>query len=308
MARYVLTRLLEGLGVILCVVTIVFVVTRLLGDPAALLVPPGTSTADIAAFKHNLGLDRPIWQQYLTFLADALRGDFGTSFTQHRPAFDIIAERLPATISLAVTALVLGVVVGGVLGVAAAVKEGTVLGTILMIPALIGQATPIFWLGLVLIEIFAVSLRILPTGGLGGPSHFILPAITLGTFTTAAVARLLRSSMIEAMNEDYIRTALAKGLAPRIVLVRHALKNALLPTLTMVGILAGELLGGAVITETVFAWPGVGLAIMEAIQTSDFAVAQAGVIVVATIFVLMNMAVDFLYLAIDPRIRLAAAA
>lgn len=307
MWRFVLTRLGEGFGVVFSVVTIVFVVTRLLGDPTALLLPPGTSAADIAALRHNLGLDLPIYQQFINFLASALQGDFGTSFTQHRPAFDIIIERLPATTSLAVAALAVGIVLGGALGIAAAYYEGSPIGTILMLPALIGQATPIFWLGLVMIEVFAVSLHLLPTGGIGGPSHFVLPAITLGTFTSAAVCRLLRSSLVEAMNEDYIRTALAKGLQPRIVLFRHALRNALIPTLTMVGILAGELLGGAVITETVFAWPGVGLAIMDAIQTSDFAVAQAGIIVVAIIFVLINILIDILYVVVDPRIRMAVA-
>jgi peptide/nickel transport system permease protein len=285
--------------------TLVFIVVRVLGDPTALLLPPGTSAADIAALRHNLGLDKPIAVQYVDFLLAAARGDFGTSFTQHRPAFEVVIERLPATAMLALTALAIGIVVGGTLGIAAARFEGSPVGTALMLPALIAQSTPIFWLGLVLIEVFAVSLRVLPTGGIGGPSHFILPSIALGAFTSAAVARLLRSSLVESLNEDYIRTAVAKGLKPRLVLFRHALRNALLPTLTMIGILAGELLGGAVITETVFAWPGVGLAIMDAIQTSDFAVAQAGVIVVGTIFVLINLAVDLTYAVVDPRIRLS---
>jgi peptide/nickel transport system permease protein len=305
MYRYVATRVAEGALVILCVVTLVFIVVRVLGDPTALLLPPGTSAADIAALRHNLGLDLPIWRQFVNFVWDALRGDFGTSFTQHRPALEVIVERLPATAMLAVVALAIGILFGGALGVAAARYEGSPVGTALMLPALLAQSTPIFWLGLVLIEVFAVSLRWLPTGGIGGPSHFILPAIALGAFTSAAVARLLRSSLVEVLNEDYIRTAIAKGMRPSIVLFRHAMRNALLPTLTMIGILAGELLGGAVITETVFAWPGVGLAIMDSIQTSDFAVAQAGVIVVGTIFVLMNLGVDLLYAVIDPRIRLA---
>jgi peptide/nickel transport system permease protein len=303
--RYIATRVAEGVVVILCVMTLVFIVVRVLGDPTALLLPPGTSAADIAALRHNLGLDKPIAVQYVDFLLAAARGDFGTSFTQHRPAFEVVIERLPATAMLALTALAIGIVVGGTLGIAAARFEGSPVGTALMLPALIAQSTPIFWLGLVLIEVFAVSLRVLPTGGIGGPSHFILPSIALGAFTSAAVARLLRSSLVESLNEDYIRTAVAKGLKPRLVLFRHALRNALLPTLTMIGILAGELLGGAVITETVFAWPGVGLAIMDAIQTSDFAVAQAGVIVVGTIFVLINLAVDLTYAVVDPRIRLS---
>jgi peptide/nickel transport system permease protein len=303
--RYIATRVAEGVVVILCVMTLVFIVVRVLGDPTALLLPPGTSVADIAALRHNLGLDKPIAVQYVDFLLAAARGDFGTSFTQHRPAFEVVIERLPATAMLALTALAIGIVVGGTLGIAAARFEGSPVGTALMLPALIAQSTPIFWLGLVLIEVFAVSLRVLPTGGIGGPSHFILPSIALGAFTSAAVARLLRSSLVESLNEDYIRTAVAKGLKPRLVLFRHALRNALLPTLTMIGILAGELLGGAVITETVFAWPGVGLAIMDAIQTSDFAVAQAGVIVVGTIFVLINLAVDLTYAVVDPRIRLS---
>lgn len=303
MISYIAQRTLEGLVVIFCVVTIVFVVTRILGDPTTLLLPPGTSAQDIAAFRGQLGLDRSIGAQFLTFLADALRGDFGQSFTQHRPAFDVILERLPATISLALVALGIGILVGGFLGILSAVYDGTPLGSLLMLPALVGQATPIFWLGLLLIQVFAVNLGWLPTGGMGGPQNYILPAVTLGVFSTAAVARLLRSSIVEAAGEDYVRTAVSKGLLPRIILFRHVLRNALLPTLTVVGILAGELLGGAVITETVFGWPGVGLAIMDAIQMSDFAVAQAGVIVVATIFVFVNLGVDLLYMLIDPRIR-----
>ncbi|MBS7701257.1 ABC transporter permease [Chelatococcus sp. YT9] len=306
MLRYVSQRLLEGVGVVFGVLTVVFLVTRMLGDPAALLLPPGSSQADILRFREQLGLDLPLFQQYLTYLGQVLTGNFGNSYVHYRPAFQVILERMPATVGLATTALVIGVVLGGILGTLAAYFRDSPISTLIMLLALIGQATPIFWLGLILIDVFAVSLQWLPTGGTGGFSHFILPAITLSMFTGASVARLLRSSLVDVLNEDYMRTAESKGLKGRIVLFRHALRNALIPTITMVGIIAGELLGGAVITETVFAWPGVGLAIVEAIQINDYPVIQAGVVLLAVIFVIVSITVDLLYLALDPRIRLTA--
>lgn len=306
MSGYFAGRLLESLVAILGVLTIVFIAARLTGDPAVLLLPIGASDADIARMQQELGLDRPLLEQYLTFLADVLRGDFGVSFEHHRPAMQVVLERLPATFELAGVALLIGAAVGIAAGLVAALARGTVLELIAMGVALIGQATPIFWLGIVLILVFAVELQWLPAGGRGGLEHIILPAITLATFTTASIARLLRSSMIEVLKEDYIRTAWAKGLVPRIVYLRHAARNALIPVITMIGILAGELFSGAVVTETIFSWPGVGRVVVQAIETKDFAVVQAGVTVISVIFIGFNLLVDLLYGLVDPRIRIAS--
>ncbi len=303
MARFLLGRLVDGLIAILGVVSIVFVISRLLGDPAVLLLPIGATEDQLAALRAGLGLDRPIWQQYLTYLAGLARGDFGQSFQFVRPAIEVVLERMPATMALAFSALGIGVALGALAGSLAAIRRGTVLEAVVMVLALLGQATPVFWLGLLLILIFAVDLGLLPTGGYDSPASLVLPAITLGTFTTAAIARLLRSSMLDVLRDDHVRTARAKGLMPLTVFLWHVARNALIPVVTMAGILAGELLGGSVVTETVFSWPGVGRLIVQAMETKDFPVVQAGVLVIATTFVVINLLVDLLYGILDPRIR-----
>ncbi|CAH1653059.1 MULTISPECIES: ABC transporter permease [unclassified Chelatococcus] len=303
MIRYVIGKLGEALVAVWGVVTIVFFVTRLLGDPAALLLPVGASAEQLDAFRASLGLDLPLWEQYLSFLAQAVQGDFGQSFLFNRPAITVVLERMPATITLAVTAMVFGVLIGGGAGAIAATQRGKFAEFAVMTLALLGQATPVFWLGIMLILFFAVDLGWLPTGGYGSLSHLILPAFTLAVFVSASIARLLRSSLLDSMKEDYVRTARAKGLPPGQVFVWHALRNALIPVVTMVGILSGELLGGSVVTETVFAWPGVGRLIVQAIESKDFPVVQAGVAVIATVYVSINFLVDLLYGVLDPRIR-----
>jgi peptide/nickel transport system permease protein len=302
-ARFLLGRLLDGVIAILGVVTIVFVVSRLLGDPAVLLLPVGATEAQLAELRAGLGLDRPIWEQYLTFLAGVVRGDFGQSFQFMRPAMDVVLERMPATMALAFSALGIGIVLGAIAGSLAALYRGTVVEGVVMVLALLGQATPVFWLGLLLILLFAVELGLLPTGGYDGPASLILPALTLGTFTTASIARLLRSGMLDVMRDDHVRTARAKGLMPGTVFLWHIARNSLIPVVTMTGILAGELLGGSVVTETVFSWPGVGRLIVQAMEQKDFPVVQAGVTVIATTFVVINLFVDLLYGVLDPRIR-----
>ncbi|MER2537065.1 MAG: ABC transporter permease [Rhizobiaceae bacterium] len=302
--RYLLTRLGEVLLSLWGAMTIVFIAARMLGDPVIMMLPMGASPADIELMRKTLRLDDPLIVQYLQFMWNAARGDFGVSFQFQRPAMDLVLERLPATILLAVSALVIGIVVGGTLGFVAARWRGTILAPIATVLALLGQATPVFWLGIILILAFSTSLGWLPSGGTGSLSHLILPSITLATFTAASVMRLLRSSMIEVVSEDFVRTAWSKGLKPRAVYVWHVMRNALLPVVTMVGILAGELLGGAVITETVFAWPGVGRLVMQGIETKDFAVVQAAAATIAAIYIFVNFIVDLLYLLIDPRIRL----
>ena len=303
MGRFLLSRLVDGIVAIWGVVTIVFVVSRLLGDPAILLLPVGATEEQLQQLRAGLGLDRPIWEQYLTFLGGVVRGDFGNSFQFMRPALSVVLERMPATMALAGSALLVGVVLGAVAGSMAALFRGTIVEGVVMLLALLGQATPVFWLGLLLILLFAVDLGLLPTGGYEGPASLILPALTLGTFTTASIARLLRSGMLDVMKDDHVRTARAKGLLPGTVFLWHVARNSLIPVVTMVGILAGELLGGSVVTETVFSWPGVGRLIVQAMEAKDFPVVQAGVMVIATIFVVINLFVDLLYGLLDPRIR-----
>lgn len=303
MIRFLVTKLGEALLAIWGVVTIVFFVSRVLGDPAVLLLPVGAGQQEIDALRAGLGLDRPILEQYGVAMLNMLSGDFGVSFQHTRPAFDVVMERMPATAALSGTALLFGTSFGAVAGAVAALRRGTVSELIVMVAALLGQATPVFWLGIMLILVFSVDLGWLPTGGSGTIWHLVLPALTLSVFVSASVARLLRSSLLDIMREDYVRTARAKGLMPRTVFFWHIARNALIPVVTMVGIIAGELLGGSVVIETVFAWPGVGRIIMQAIQNQDFPVIQAGVALVAAIFILINLLVDLLYGVLDPRIR-----
>ncbi|RPE70938.1 peptide/nickel transport system permease protein [Pacificibacter maritimus] len=305
MLGFVLRRLGESLLAVWGVVTIVFFVTRILGDPAALLLPIGASAQDIDALRAQLGLDQPLMLQYVQFLVKAVQGDFGTSFQHGRDAMQVVLERLPATATLALTAIALGLVIGGIAGSIAALKRGKTIEFIVMTFALLGQATPVFWLGIMLILFFGVNLGWLPTGGYGTLSHLILPAFTLAVFVSASIARLLRSSMLEILQEDYIRTAKAKGLLRHTVFVWHVARNALIPVVTMTAILTGELLGGSVVTETVFSWPGIGRLIIQAIEAKDFPVIQAGITLIAVIFVLINFLVDLLYGVLDPRIRSA---
>ncbi|MCC7427901.1 MAG: ABC transporter permease [Alphaproteobacteria bacterium] len=304
MSRFLAGRFGESALAVLGVVTIVFVVTRLLGDPAILMLPVGATPEQLASFRAELGIDRPLFTQYVDFLWDAARGDFGRSFQHNRAAFEVVLERMPATLQLAGSAIALGLIIGGGAGLIAAMNRGGVIEVFVMLLALLGQATPVFWLGLLLILFFAVDLGWFPTGGGGSFRHLVLPAVTLATFTSASIARLLRSSVIDVLREDYVRTARAKGLMPRTVVVWHIARNALIPVATMVGILAGELLGGSVVTETVFAWPGVGRVIVQAIEVKDFPVVQAGIMLIAITFVSINFVVDLLYGVLDPRIRL----
>lgn len=302
-ARYLLARLGEALVAVWGVVTIVFFVMRLIGDPVALLVPVGASAAQMKAISRALGLDQPLWRQYIDFLRHVVVGDFGQSFQFNRPAAQVVLERMPATIELALSAIVLGILIGGVAGAIAALRRGTLSELAVMTMALLGQATPVFWLGIMLILFFAVRLHWLPTGGYGGITHLILPAFTLAVFVSASIARLFRSSILDVLGEDYVRTARSKGLLPITVFLWHTARNALIPVTTMIGILAGELLGGSVVTETVFAWPGVGRLTVQAIENKDFPVVQAAVTLIAVIYVAVNFGVDLFYVVLDPRLR-----
>jgi peptide/nickel transport system permease protein len=256
-----------------------------------------------------MGFDRPVYIQYLDFASDAVRGDFGTSLRQGQPVFDLILERVPATLKLALTAFVLSVVISIPVGIISATKRNSLADNAVMGFSLLGQSLPGFFLGIMLIYIFGGKLGWLPSYGQGDGSfvsslkHLILPAITLSTFSLARNARLVRSSLLEVLGLDFVRTARSKGLAERVVMYRHALKNALIPVVTIFGLEFGTLLGGAVITETVFAWPGIGRMVVLAIQQRDFPVVVGAVTVIATVFVFLNLAVDLLYGVIDPRVR-----
>lgn len=285
---------------------IAFALTHLSGDPAALLLPPSATLDDIAVFRHAQGLDRPLPIQYLDFLGHAVRGDFGMSIRQGEPALGLVLDRLPATLELSGAALALALVVAIPLGIAAAVRRGSAVDQVGLLLSLLGQAFPVFWLGIILIIVFAEDLRWLPASGRGDLKHLVLPTVTLALYTIAIVTRLLRSSLIDVLSADFIRTARGKGLAERAVLVGHALKNAALPVVTVVGLQAGTLLGGAVITEEVFAYPGMGRLALQAIGNRDFAVVQAFVVVMAVLITAINLGVDLLYARLDPRVTDAA--
>lgn len=304
MGHYVFRRLLQGLVVIVGVTMIAYAVLFLTGDPTYILLDVrGMTDEQIADFRTRMGFDRPWFVQYLDYMSRAMRGDLGKSFYHGLPNSKLIAEHFPATLELAGAALFLNLTVAIPIGVLAATNRGKWVDSMIMLVALIGQAMPVFWLGLLLMLTFAVELGWLPVSGRGGLEHLILPALTLASFPMAQNARMVRSSVLEVLSQDFVRTARAKGLSERVVLSRHAFKNAIIPVVTLVGIQVGFLLGGAVITETIFAWPGLGRLIVQAIQTKDIPLVQAAVIMLAVIFVLINLAVDLFYAYVDPRIR-----
>ncbi len=304
MRAYVLRRLWQSALTLAGVSVLVFVILRVLpGDPAKMLLPDGAPQSAVDELNRQLGLHEPLHVQYALFLRSVFRGDFGQSFQYRAPALQVVTERLAATVQLALAALLITVAVGVSLGIVAAVRRGTRYDYASTVLAVLGQSLPNFWLGIMLILLFGVALRWLPTSGFESWRHLILPAVTLAAFPMALVARLTRSSMLEILGRDFIRTGRAKGLAERAVILRHALRNAAVPLLTVLGLQIGTLLGGAVITESVFAWPGMGKLVVDAIFFRDFPVVQTVLILSATIFVVINLLVDLLYTVIDPRIR-----
>lgn len=304
MRSYLVRRLWQSAVTLVGVSVLVFVILRVIpGDPAKMLLPEGAPQSAVEELNRHLGLREPIWVQYGIFLRSVVRGDFGQSFQYGAPALRVVVERLPATIQLTLTAMLLTVLVGVSIGIVAAVRQGTgydYAGTILVV---LGQSFPNFWLGIMLILLFGVTLRWLPTSGFQSWRHLVLPSITLAAFPTALVARLTRAGMLEILGQEYIRTGRAKGLAEPVVVLRHALKNAAIPLLTVLGLQIGTLLGGAVITESIFAWPGMGKLVVDAIFFRDFPVVQTILILSATIFIVINLLVDLLYTVLDPRIR-----
>lgn len=302
--RYILQRLAQGLLVLLGVTTIVFALTFVAGDPVATLAPLEATPEERAAFAHNMGLDRPIPVQYVDFLAHAARGDFGMSYSSHEPAMGEVLDRLPATILLTTAAVLFALVVSVPLGLLAAMNHDGWVDVVARLFAFLGQSIPVFLLGVVLIIVFGVDLHWLPSSGTGSWKNLVMPAVAVGSFSAAVLARLLRSSLLEVLSQEYIRTAYAKGLRGRVVVVRHALRNAALPFITMLGLQVGFLLSGAVVAETIFAYPGMGRLAVEAISRKDVPVIQSFVIVAALIVIVANLFVDLVYTRIDPRIRL----
>ena len=300
---YLLRRLLQSILVLFGVSVGVFLILHLTGDPALLLLPPDATAEEIARFRESMGFNDPVAVQYLRFLKGALRGNFGESLRHGEPAMDLVVERLPATFELAGAGLALALCLAIPAGIVSAVRRNTPIDYFSTVVALLGQAMPTFWLGIMLILVFSVRLGWLPSSGRGDLEHLVLPAITLGLFTTARITRLTRSGMLEVLGQDYIRTARAKGVGEPPVVWKHALRNASIPIVTIVGIELGTLLGGSVITETIFAWPGVGRLSVQAIFNRDYPVVQAAVFLLASTFVMVNFFVDVVYTYLDPRIR-----
>lgn len=303
MTAYILRRLLQMVPVVLGITLIVFVLVRVSGDPVALLLPEDAEQYQIDALREALGLDQPITTQYVIYMRDLLRGDLGTSIRYSgQDALPIVLERLPATLQLTLAALLVAVVISFPLGIIAAVYRNRWPDVSATSFAVLGQAMPNFWLGIMMILLFAVILGWLPVSGRSGLASFILPAVTLGTSLAALLTRLMRSSLLEVLNQDYVRTATAKGLRRRMVLSKHALRNALLSYVTVLGLQVASLMAGAVVTEQVFAWPGIGLLAIQAINSRDMAIIQTVVIIASLVVMVANLLVDIVYSLIDPRI------
>ncbi len=304
MTRYIMHRMATLIPVLFGVSVLVFSILKFVpGDPALLVGGLDASPEDLAAIRHQMGLDQPVPMQYLRFIGNAVVGDFGRSIRSQRPVLEELVARIPNTVTLTAVAMAFAIVIGTGLGILAAVRQFSLLDTCAMALAVMGISVPIFWLGLMLMLLFAVELRWLPTAGTGTAWHLVLPGLTLGAASAAIIARQVRSAMLEVLRQDYVRTAHAKGLQPANVILRHALKNALIPAVTVIGLQFGYLLAGAVVTETVFAWPGVGRLLVDAIKYRDFPVVQATILWLAIIFSAVNLGVDVLYGFLDPRIK-----
>lgn len=304
MSRYLVTRLGYSLFVLWGALTIIFIAIRIVpGDPAAMMLGPGSTQEDIDALRGRLGLDESLPIQYGRYLSDVARMDFGDSLWLNRPVASEVASRVAATARLAGAAALIGLVVSFPLGFAAALHRGSALDALISVVSLLGQSVPSFWLGIMLILVFARQLQILPSSGSSGWTHLILPAVTLAMPLIGVLTRLVRSGLLDVLYEDYVRTARAKGLSPRAVLVGHAMRNMLIPVVTVIGLQLGNLLGGAVIVETVFGWPGVGRLVVDAINQRDYPLVQVAILFITVSFVVINLLVDLSYGVLDPRIR-----
>jgi len=305
MIRYILRRLGQSSITVLLVTLIIFVVARQIGDPTHLMLPPEATEADRDLLREQMGLDKPVLVQYLSYLHHLAQGDLGMSYRFSRPALEVVIDAFGPTLLLTSVSLGLAVLIGIPLGVAAAVKRDGVADQVAKIFAVLGQAAPPFLFSLLFIRLFSIQLGWLPTGGYGQLENLVLPMLALGWYSSAGIMRLTRSSMTEVMGSEYIKLARIKGVPQRVIIYRHALKNALLPVLTFIALQFGILMGGAVSVEFVFAWPGVGRLMIDSISNLDYTVVQAAVTMSALVFTTINLAADILYAAIDPRIRYA---
>jgi peptide/nickel transport system permease protein len=304
MRAYLVSRLAQTVLVVFLALSAVFFMGRLGGDPVLLFLPTDIQAKDVEEFRQRLGFNDPLIVQYARFMGGALRGDFGESLRYRRDAMGLVLERLPATLLLAATAVALTLVVAVPVGVLSAVRRNTLVDHVGTVVTVLGQAVPGFWLGLMLIYVFSVQLRWLPTGGTGTLAHLVMPSVVLAAFFSARIARLTRSALLDALGEDYVVTARAKGLSEARVIGKHTLRNSAIPIVTLAGLEIGQLLGGAVIAETIFAWPGLGRLAVQALLNRDFPVVLAAVFVTSVAYTLINLVVDVLYGWLDPRVAL----
>lgn len=305
MQRFIVTRLVQMVVTLFVVSLIVFFMVRLKGDPIAVMVPPTFNEEQIANMRAAWGFDRPLIEQYTIFLGKAITGDFGQSIQARRPAMELVFERLGYTYMLAGASALIGLFIAIPLGVVSAIKRNSWIDLLSTLFASIGNAMPSFWLGLMLIIVFSANLRILPAFGALEPAAIIMPSVTLGVGMAARLSRLTRSAMLEVLNQDYVRTAHSKGLSSRVIIFQHAFRNALIPVVTAFGLQLGWLLGGSVIVESVFSWPGLGRLMIESINVRDITIVQAGLFWFALSVILINLIVDLFYTVIDPRINYA---
>lgn len=303
MGAYLLRRLLQTIPTLLGVSLIAFLVLRLTGDPAIMVLGEMATEEALATYRAEHGLDAPLHIQYLRYMGDVFTGDFGVSLRYREPVARLLLQRLPATLQLGAAALLFSLVLGIPIGIFSAIRRSGGVDLAVRSLVLLGQAVPGFYLGILLIILFGVRLRWFPTGGRGTPQHLILPTIALGTYLVALVVRFTRSTMLDVLRQDYIRTATAKGLPQRVVVLRHAMKNAMIPLVTVIGLQTAVVFSGAIVTETVFSWPGLGRLVVQAIYARDFPIVQTAILLVATLVIFVNLAIDMIYALLDPRIR-----
>ncbi len=304
MTAYIIRRLIHIAIVIFLVLTVVFFLTRLTGDPVLFFVPMDTAPADLEEIRERMGFNDPLYVQYVRFMADSLQGDFGESLRQHDSAVELVINRIPATLELGISALVLSIVIGVPLGIYSAIHRGSIGDKVSTLIAVLGLSVPAFWMGLLLILLFSVYLGWLPTGGRGSLAQLIMPAVTLAAFSIARYARLARSTMLDVLGQDYVRTGRAKGLSENRVIWLHALKNASIPLITITGLQAGHLLGGAVVVEQVFSRPGLGRLLVQSLLNRDFPVVMATIVFVALIYTMLSLLTDLAYAWANPEVRL----
>lgn len=304
MGRYLARRLLLALPTLVGAATLTFILVRLIpGDPARVMLGPDATPSEITQFRHQLGFDQSVLVQYLTYMGRLFRGDLGTSAVSGRPVIDEIGARAMNTIELAVAAMLLALIIGGLLGIIAALKRDSIWDVALSGVSVAGVSMPVYWIGLLLVIVFAVNLRWLPSSGSGSWQHIVLPTVTLSFFAVGFLSRQTRSALIDTLEQDYIRSVRARGLSQGAVVMRHALRNASLPIVTVAGLLFAQMLGGAILTETIFSWPGLGQLLVNSINARDYVTVQALVFVFAVTLIVVNLLTDFLYAYLDPRIK-----